>query len=144
MPILPTGRDEPKRPPRRRTGAGPDKPVDERAAGRGGASGRPDRRREAEAPRRRVPAKISTGQAARCAARHVAELTGQQPEAVISVERDARGWLVGIEVLESRRIPDSMDILAEYRVAVGDDGELLSYRRTCRYYRGRCDEGCAP
>jgi hypothetical protein len=47
------------------------------------------------------------------------------------------GWCVIVEVVETRRIPDSADILATYQAEVDDDGELVSYRRLRRYNRGR-------
>lgn len=79
--------------------------------------------------------------AARSAARQLRDLTGHDPESVTSVERhEDGGWLIGVEVLETHRIPDSTDILAEYRVEVDDEGGLVSYRRARRYYRGRSEE----
>ena len=51
------------------------------------------------------------------------------------------GWVVGIEVVEDRRIPSSSDILAAYETALDMDGQLLSYRRVRRYPRGRADQG---
>ncbi|MFJ2345470.1 gas vesicle protein GvpO [Streptomyces antimycoticus] len=75
--------------------------------------------------------------AARSAARHVEGLTGRAAEGVTSLERGEDGWVIGIEVVETHRIPDSTDILAEYQVELDDHGELASYRRTERYYRGR-------
>lgn len=75
------------------------------------------------------------------AAHHVQDLTGGEPEGVTSLERTGDGWRVDIEVVESRRIPDSTDILAVYRVEVDEEGELVSYRRAGRYYRGRAQEG---
>lgn len=83
---------------------------------------------------------IGAAQAAGTAADHVAMLTGRQPERVTAVERTEDGWRVGIEVLETHRIPDSTDILAVYRVIVDQDGELISYRREQRHYRGRAEE----
>ena len=68
-------------------------------------------------------------------------LTGKDPEGVTSLEREEDGWLVGVEVVESHRIPDSTDILAEYRVRLDTQGDLVSYRRAQRYYRGRSEEG---
>ncbi|QLH19918.1 gas vesicle protein GvpO [Streptomyces sp. Rer75] len=79
--------------------------------------------------------------AARSAARELRDLTGHDPESITSVERHGDGWLVGVEVLETHRIPDSTDILAEYRVEVDGEGGLVSYRRARRYYRGRSEEG---
>jgi gas vesicle protein GvpO len=88
---------------------------------------------------RRRPA-VNARKAAQYAASHVAEMTGREPEGVTSLERIDSGWRVGIEVLETHRIPDSTDILAVYRVEIDDEGELLSYRRSQRYYRGHAEE----
>ncbi|MFD7502183.1 gas vesicle protein GvpO [Streptomyces sp. NPDC059850] len=105
----------------------------------------PESKRPAPANRRapaetRRPATTARS-AARSAARQLRDLTGHDPESVTSVERQRDGgWLIGVEVLETHRIPDSTDILAEYRVEVDDDGELVSYRRARRYYRGRSEE----
>ncbi|MGW4894035.1 gas vesicle protein GvpO [Kitasatospora sp. NPDC004240] len=68
------------------------------------------------------------------------ELTGREPEGVTSLERTADGWRIGIEALESRRIPDSADLLAVYVVVLDQDGELVSYHRERRYHRGRPEE----
>ncbi|OPF80713.1 gas vesicle protein [Streptomyces antioxidans] len=99
----------------------------------------PERERhEAEPERPRRPALVARD-AARSAARHVRGLTGRAPEGVTSLERTEDGWTIGIEVVETHRIPDSTDILAEYRVELDDRGELVSYRRAERYYRGRAE-----
>ena len=66
-------------------------------------------------------------------------MTGRQPEGLTSLEHNDDGWHVGVEALESRRVPDSTDILALYRVDLDQDGGLVSYRRERRYYRGRVD-----
>jgi Gas vesicle synthesis protein GvpO len=86
-------------------------------------------------------AHLTARDAAQRAARHVRELTGLDPEGVTSLARTKDGWRVGVEVVESRRVPDSTDILAVYRVEVDTDGELISYDRDDRYYRGRADKG---
>jgi hypothetical protein len=69
------------------------------------------------------------------------DLTGKEPESIVRLGRDDDGWVVGIEVVESRRIPDSTDILAVYEVHADDDGSLRSYERTRRYTRGRTVDG---
>ncbi|ASQ98626.1 MULTISPECIES: gas vesicle protein GvpO [Streptomyces] len=94
---------------------------------------------ERERPRPRRPA-LDARDAARRAARHVEGLTGRAAEGVTSLERGKDGWVIGIEVVETHRIPDSTDILAEYQVELDDSGELASYRRTERYYRGRGED----
>ena len=112
----------------------PERADEDRPAGNG-------RRRPAR-PRRparsRRPA-MSAVEAARAAARQIAELTAKQPEGVTGVERTEDGWTVGIELLEDQRIPSSSDILATYEVTIDADGEMESYRRIKRYARGRGD-----
>ncbi|MBM9506273.1 gas vesicle protein GvpO [Actinacidiphila acididurans] len=83
---------------------------------------------------------VSAATAARLAAEQVMDLTGREPQGVTSLDRTDQGWRVGVEVVETHRIPDSTDILAVYRVDLDEDGELLSYRRDERYYRGRADK----
>jgi hypothetical protein len=79
---------------------------------------------------------LSAARAARAGLRQIAELTGKKPEGVTGVEPADDGWLVGVEVVEDRRIPSSADILAIYQADVDSDGELASYRRVRRYSRG--------
>ena len=71
--------------------------------------------------------------------RQVMDLTGKQAESITDVERREDGWMIGIEVVEDRRIPSSADILASYEATVDQDGELIAYRRVSRYIRGRSD-----
>jgi hypothetical protein len=83
--------------------------------------------------------RAAAASAAPRAARLVAALSGRRPESVISIERADGGWRVGVEVVEVPRIPDSADILAVYEVRLDADGDLISYRRVCRYARGHAD-----
>lgn len=82
---------------------------------------------------------VSAAVAARCAAQHVADFTGRNAEGVISINRTEDGWQVGIEVVETRRIPDTQDVIAIYEVRVDPRGDLLSYKRDRRYSRGQVD-----
>jgi hypothetical protein len=117
--------------------ASEDEPEDEGRSGRAdGADGRADGRRS-----RRRGSGLTAAQAARAALQQIAELTGKQPEGITGVERADDGWLVGVEVVEDRRIPSSTDILATYRTEIGTDGDLMSYRRIRRYPRGQGDDG---
>ncbi|MDQ4117261.1 MAG: gas vesicle protein, partial [Actinomycetota bacterium] len=70
----------------------------------------------------------------------VVEMTGKSPEGVTSVSRSDDGWVVGVEVVETERIPDSADVLAIYEAELDGDAELMSYRRVRRYPRGRGDD----
>src|SRR6478609_5710462 len=105
------------------------------------SSREPDQEREQPRAQEREPERRSSRPSAREVATMVADeledLTGKEPESIVRLGRDDDGWVVGIEVVESRRIPDSTDILAIYEVHADDDGSLRSYERTRRYTRGR-------
>jgi hypothetical protein len=75
----------------------------------------------------------------RTAREQLSELTGMTAETVSSFARTPDGWRLVLEVLELARVPDSVSLLASYEVEVDSDGELVSYRRTRRYERGRAD-----
>jgi Gas vesicle synthesis protein GvpO len=80
---------------------------------------------------------LSPVEAARAGARHIGQLTGKELCGVVSLGHSEDGWLVGVEVVEDRRIPSSNDVLGLYEIEVDADGELVSYRRSRRYARGR-------
>ena len=75
-------------------------------------------------------------QAARRAARQVLDLTGHEPENVVSVAREEDGWHVGVEVVELHRIPDTTDVMAVFQVTLDGGGELVRCERGRRYNRG--------
>ena len=85
------------------------------------------------------PAPLTAAGAGRYGMRQIAELTGKEPEGVTGVAPAEDGWLVTVEVVETRRIPASTDLLATYETEIAPDGELVSYRRVRRYARGRGD-----
>src|SRR5436190_1750915 len=74
-------------------------------------------------------------EAARRAAEQIVSLTGRELESVVSIERRDDGWRIGVEVVETRRIPDSADILAVFEADVDEHGDLHGYRRTGRHSR---------
>jgi hypothetical protein len=84
--------------------------------------------------------RVSVPQIVRRAIEQVAELTGREIEGVNGLERGDDGWVVTLEVVELRRVPDSTDVLGSYAVTVDERGELEGYRRTRRYYRSQVEE----
>lgn len=80
---------------------------------------------------------LSAIAAAAKALEQVSALTTKSTQGVTSVGPIEDGWLVEVEVLEERRIPSSSDMLGLYEVELDFDGNLLAYRRTKRYARGR-------
>lgn len=97
--------------------------------------------REDEPRRRRT---LNAASAGRLGLRYIADLTAKDAEGVTLVEPVEDGWVIGVEVVEDRRIPSSSDMLSIYEVQVDDEGNLLSYRRTRSYRRGTGAFGGAP
>ncbi|MEU6203543.1 gas vesicle protein [Micromonospora musae] len=84
---------------------------------------------------------LSAAEAAREGLRQVIELTGREPVGTTSLKSVRDGWLIGVEVIEDRRIPASTDLLGLYEVELDIDGALLGYRRVRRYQRGKGEVG---
>jgi hypothetical protein len=80
--------------------------------------------------------KTSPMRVAAVALEQLSALTGRPSEGVVGIERDDDEWIVEIEVLELRRIPNTTDVLARYRVTADDSGEVTGYHRLQRYVRG--------
>jgi hypothetical protein len=74
-----------------------------------------------------------------CAREQLRDLRGAAAESVSSIRHTAAGWCVGLEVVEVRRVPESTDVLATYELELDDDGNLLNFERTARYYRSEAD-----
>jgi Gas vesicle synthesis protein GvpO len=104
------------------------------------SSTRASRNGQSESTGTRRAAPKSLRMIAVTAARELSELIGQVPEGIVGVERDEDGWRVQVEVVESRRIPETTDILAVYEVDVDSDGDVTGYRRLKRYVRGQTEE----
>ncbi len=108
------------------------------ANGRGSRGRRPARASTSRAPDLH-PSGLTAREAAKAALRQIVELTAKRAEGITAVQRTEDGWLIGVEVVEDRRIPSSADTLATYEATIDADGELMSYRRVRRYPRGRGD-----
>ncbi|WP_333776741.1 gas vesicle protein GvpO [Saccharopolyspora oryzae] len=140
------GDREPPAEPRRRNlprQTGSKTPTTKSSPERGREPKRPPRQEhDSDDDKGRVRAQhsLKAAEVARMAVRQVYELTGRQPEGVTSLERSETGWVVDVEVVESRRVPDTADILAVYEAELDEDGDLVSYRRVDRYARGRGNE----
>lgn len=87
--------------------------------------------------RRAARPKLSASDAAAAATERISVLAMKEPEMVTSVRSQEDGWRVEVETVEDRYVPSSSDILALYEVELDGSGELLAYRRTRRYLRGR-------
>lgn len=98
-------------------------------------------RSKKSAPRAEPGRKMSGARIAEAAARQFAELSSREVEGVSGLQRTDDGWVVELDVLELRRVPDTTDVLATYEISVDTSGDLQGYRRTHRYVRGQADDG---
>jgi len=71
----------------------------------------------------------------------LANLTGLEISSTVRAEKEGDGWLVVIEVVEKRSIPDSMDILAKYETRLDADGNMLDFKRAGMRKRIDVSEG---
>jgi hypothetical protein len=69
------------------------------------------------------------------------ELTGRPVDGVLGLQPHDGGWVVTVELLELRRVPDTTDVLGSYAVLMDERGELREYTRTRRYHRSQVEEG---
>lgn len=69
------------------------------------------------------------------------QLTGHEADTVSSLAKEEDGWHVAVDMIELKRIPEATDVLATYETVLDDEGNLMSYQRTRRYYRGETTEG---
>lgn len=84
-----------------------------------------------------MPGSLNAAAIANAAREQITALTGLPVDTVSRVVRDQDGWTVDVELIEMKRIPDSNDVLATYQLHFDAEGNLLSYLRTNRYYRGQ-------
>lgn len=77
---------------------------------------------------------------ARLAARQLEQVSGRRVDGVSGIERTEEGWRVGLDLVESARIPPSTDVLGAYEVIVDDDGDLVRYERLRRYIRAQAGD----
>jgi hypothetical protein len=68
------------------------------------------------------------------------QLTGLKPGTLAALSRDEEGWHVTVVLVEMKRIPEANDVLGDYETLLDDEGNLVSYKRTRRYYRGEVHE----
>ena len=72
----------------------------------------------------------------------VEQVTGLKASSVTGVARDDEGnWVVTLEMLEKKSIPDSMDILGVYEVKMDAGRGIIDFARTRLRKRGDTSEG---
>jgi len=70
-----------------------------------------------------------------------AKLSKMPVDGVIGLSKTEEGWVVLLEALERRAIPDTMDVLGVYEVRLDSEGNLLGFERKKLRKRGETEEG---
>ena len=60
--------------------------------------------------------------------------------AVIGLSKTEEGWVVSLEALERKAIPDTMDVLGVYEVCMDSDCNLFRFERKRLRKRGQTEE----
>jgi Gas vesicle synthesis protein GvpO len=69
------------------------------------------------------------------------ELFGGPIEEILGLEPDEDGgWKAMVQVVELSRIPHSTDVLGSYEVTLDNNGELVGWRQSRRYFRNQTNE----
>jgi len=61
-------------------------------------------------------------------------------DGVVGLSKTDEGWVVSLEGLERRAIPDTMDVLGLYEVRLDNEGNLLGFDRKKLRKRGETKE----
>ena len=61
-------------------------------------------------------------------------------DGVTGLAKTEEGWVVSLEALERRAIPDTMDVLGVYEVRLDSEGNLLGFDRKKLRKRGETKE----
>ncbi|MEU1211300.1 gas vesicle protein [Streptomyces sp. NPDC005791] len=83
--------------------------------------------------------RVDVSTAMRNAAEQLAQLLQRAPDSVSSLNATDDGWTAHVEVVEIEKIPDTMSVMASYRVNLDGQGQLVGYERIRRYSRGQVD-----
>lgn len=77
-----------------------------------------------------MTSKEDFGEIVRLAKETVENLVNKKPLAVISLNEEKGNWVVIVEVLERKAIPDTQDLIGKYQLSFGKDKQFLGYKRT--------------
>lgn len=83
--------------------------------------------------------KLDVATAMRRACEQLSELLRCDPGSVSAVKATEDGWTAEVEIVELEKVPDTMSVMASYRVTLDSEGQLTGYERTRRYARSQID-----
>jgi hypothetical protein len=94
---------------------------------------------EKETGEERGEKRIDAPTAMRKASAQLTEMLQCPPGSVSALKATDEGWSADVEVVELERVPDTMSVMASYRVQLDPQGQLMAYERLRRYARGQID-----
>lgn len=71
---------------------------------------------------------------------HFTSLGKIRADGVTGLSKTEEGWVVSLEALERKAIPDIMDILGCYEIRLDSEGNLLGFERKKLRKRGETKE----
>jgi hypothetical protein len=75
-----------------------------------------------------------------CAQEGFTRLSKLPVSAVIGLAKKDDVWMVSLEALERKAIPETMDVLGVYEIRLDNDGTLLGFERKKLRNRGKTDD----
>lgn len=83
---------------------------------------------------------MEADEAIKKAEENFARLSKMPLAGAVGLSKTEEGWVVLLEALERRAIPDTMDILGLYEVRLDNEGNLLGFERKRLRKRGETKE----
>jgi hypothetical protein len=74
------------------------------------------------------------------AKKELTALTKLELSTVMGITKEGEEWLVTLEMVEKKSIPDAMDILGRYEVRLDNGGQMLNFNRVSLRKRGDVTE----
>jgi len=59
----------------------------------------------------------------------LANYTGLEPSSTLGAVKEGDGWVVSVEMVEKRSLPDQLDVLATYEVSMDANGNVKGFTR---------------
>lgn len=66
----------------------------------------------------------------------LAQMTNLKPSGIIGISKEDAGWLIKVEMLEKKSIPENMDILGSYEIRLDEGGHVINFGRVRLRKRG--------
>jgi hypothetical protein len=83
---------------------------------------------------------MNTNEIIKKAQKEFTTLSKMPADGVVGLSKTDEGWVVSLEALERKAIPDTMDVLGLYEVRLSAEGNLLGFQRKSLRKRGETEK----